>query len=240
MSEMELTTLRVMDDNYIHVMIHAGRAAAIDPGVAAPLLALLAERGLLLEAVLLTHGHHDHTGGVAALVEDCGCEVYGPAGVAVHGLRDGERLDVCGTELEVLATPGHSDCDLCYYSRDDELLFTGDTLFLCGCGRVFGGDYARMWASLQRLAALPPATRIYCGHDYTSENIAFALGVESSNRRLLERGRSATAEHGTIAEELATNPFLRPQSGEIRRRLGMESASDAELFERLRRMKNSA
>jgi len=208
-------------DNYIWLLERGGRAAVVDPGEAAPVLQLLAARQLRLDAILLTHHHSDHVGGVADLVRAHPARVYGPAhspftAIDVR-LGDGDAVTVLGVAFAVLAVPGHTLDHIAYWSREEATLFCGDTLFACGCGRLFEGSAAQMASSLARLAALPGSTRVYCAHEYTLSNLRFALAVEPDNAELLRRRDDSVAlrEQGqatvpsTIALELATNPFLR-------------------------------
>lgn len=206
-------------DNYIWLLTRGQRAAVVDPGDAAPVLARLEADGLVLESILITHHHADHQGGVAALVERWQPEVFAPAAESITGcsrpLSGGERIEVLGLSLDVMAVPGHTLGHLAYLGPG--VLFCGDTLFGAGCGRLFEGTAAQMSASLEAIAALPPETLIYCAHEYTEMNLRFALAVEPDNPALLQRvtkvatlraaGQSSVPS--TLADELATNPFLR-------------------------------
>lgn len=212
-------------DNYLWVMARGRDAAVVDPGDADPVEAWLAEKGLELRSILATHHHGDHVGGLAELAGRWKCPVFGPAGERIAGLtqklREGERITVPGLEvpLEVLDVPGHTAGHIAYVHRDpaDPFVFCGDTLFAGGCGRLFEGTPEQMVASLSKLASLPPATRVYCAHEYTLANLRFARAVEPGNAELAERERREGAKRArgeptvpsTIAEELATNPFLR-------------------------------
>lgn len=230
------TTLRVsalpaFQDNYLWVLDDGQFACAIDPGDAAPVQAWLAQANLTLSAILLTHHHPDHTGGVADLLgAQPDLPVYGPAldeiGGVNHPLLGDETLQVLGADgqavtLQVLPTPGHTHGHIAYFLAGQAglapQLFCGDTLFSVGCGRLFEGTPEQMHASLQRLAQLPSDTRVCCAHEYTLSNIAFALAIEPQNpalqawasqaRQLREAGKATVPT--TLAQELATNPFLR-------------------------------
>ena len=205
-------------------MQNARHAAVVDPGDAAPVLAWLDANGVQLSAIIATHHHADHVGGVESLRARYDVPVFGPAQESIprrtRALAEGDRIDVpgIGLSLAILDIPGHTAGHIaCYTSGSDPLLFCGDTLFAAGCGRLFEGTPAQMWSSLSKLAALPPATRVYCGHEYTLANLRFAAAVEPGNTDVHERiaRESAKRERGmptlpsTIAEELATNPFLR-------------------------------
>jgi hydroxyacylglutathione hydrolase len=214
-------------DNYIWLLGHAGHAVVVDPGDAVGVLQLLAARQWRLDAILLTHHHDDHVGGVADLVRAHPARVYGPAHCAYPGidvrLREGDTVSLLGTQFAVMEVPGHTLDHIAYWSAGLGAVFCGDTLFACGCGRLFEGSAAQMSASLARLAALPPATRVYCAHEYTLSNLRFALAVEPDNAALLRRREDCVAlrERGeptvpsTVGMELATNPFLRCSQPEV-------------------------
>jgi hydroxyacylglutathione hydrolase len=244
-----ITPVPAFNDNYIWVLHDESRALAVDPGDAAPLTAFLAQRGLALEAILLTHHHDDHIGGVAALRRhDPALTVYGPPAIATHAVTAGDRLTVLGTEFVVLAVPGHTLDHIAYFG--DGELFCGDTLFGAGCGRVFEGTPEQMHASLRQLAALPGTTRIYPAHEYTLSNLAFALAIEPDNDALRQRLAvdRASREAGrptlpsTLAQEMATNPFLRVDSENVRRSAEIHAQSPlalaADVFRVLREWKN--
>ena len=245
-------------DNYIWVIAEGGRAAAVDPGESAPVERFLEEKGLELTAILATHHHGDHVGGVPALVAHWRCPVFGPAHETIpeigHRLVEGDRITVPGfaISLSVLDIPAHTAGHIAFVESDDEpRVFCGDTLFACGCGRLFEGTPQMMSDSLAKLAALPEATRVYCGHEYTLANIRFAEAVEPGNRRLAERKarEAAKRERGeptlpsTIGEELATNPFLRCGVPEViasaERHAGRDLADAVEVFAEIRAWKNN-
>ena len=226
MSDMSLIIkpVRAFADNYIWVIDSADSdvVAVVDPGDAAPVLAWLEQAGKRLEAVLITHFHRDHTGGISRLrAAFPDCRVHGPARESIDGLTDrhGEgdviELAALGARFDVMDVPGHTAGHIAYSGHG--LLFCGDTLFACGCGRVFDGTFEQLAQSLLRIAAMPPETLIYCAHEYTIDNIGFAKWVEPENEALLAREQRdmAAAEQGmptvpsTLALELATNPFMR-------------------------------
>ncbi|HXS51510.1 MAG TPA: hydroxyacylglutathione hydrolase [Usitatibacter sp.] len=244
-------------DNYLWVLEEGGRAAAVDPGDAAPIQRFLDERRLELSAILATHHHADHIGGVPALVERWKCPVFGPAHDGVGGLTralsEGDAIEVPGLAypLEVLDVPGHTAGHIAYvHDGGEPVVFCGDTLFACGCGRLFEGTPAQMSRSLAKLAALPPATRVYCAHEYTLANIRFAEAVEPGNAKLAERKRRESAKRerseptvpSTVGEERATNPFLRCGEPEVvasaERHAGRTLADAVEVFAALREWKN--
>ena len=221
---LEITPIPAFDDNYIWLLRRPGSrdAAVVDPGDESPVLEVLEREGLRLGAVLVTHHHWDHTGGVdellAAFPE---CRVYGPEDRRIAGVTDpvGEGDEVAPAGLDaafgVMEVPGHTSSHIAYLGEG--ALFCGDTLFAAGCGRVFDGTFDQLAASLQRIAGLPAETRIYCAHEYTLANLGFAKWVEPENPHLLrreavERERRAAAiptVPSLLREELATNPFLR-------------------------------
>lgn len=219
-------------DNYVWVLSVGGHAAVVDPGDAVPVLAHLEREGLVLSAILTTHHHRDHVGGVPALVERFDVPVYGPARESIpartRALGAGDSIVVpgIGAALEVLDIPGHTAGHIAYTGRvgNDAVLFCGDTLFAAGCGRLFEGTPAQMWSSLGKLAALAPATQVYCGHEYTLANLRFASAVEPRNPELAKRidrerekrDRGVPTLPSTIAEERLTNPFLRVANPAVR------------------------
>lgn len=254
---MRIHAVPAFQDNYLWVLEDGERAAAVDPGDAAPIQRFLDERGLELAAILATHHHGDHIGGIPALVERWRCPVYGPARDGIRGLTrglsEGDAIEVpgLGYALEVLDVPGHTAGHIAYVHADgDPAVFCGDTLFGCGCGRLFEGTPAQMSASLAKLAALAPATRVHCAHEYTLANIRFAEAVEPGNAKLAQRKRrdGAKRERGeptvpsTIAEERATNPFLRCAESEVvaaaERHAGRRLAGPVEVFAEIREWKN--
>ncbi|MCW3481223.1 hydroxyacylglutathione hydrolase [Neisseriaceae bacterium JH1-16] len=246
-----VTAVHAFSDNYIWLLHAAGRAIAVDPGDAGPVLAALAEHGLTLQALLITHHHADHVGGVAELKRHFpGLTVYGPAGIAgvTDPVMEGSELTLFGQPFGVLEVPGHTLDHIAYVGNGR--LFCGDTLFGAGCGRMFEGTAPQFHHSLQKLAALPGETLIYPAHEYTLSNLRFAHAVEPGNPALAERERRDQACRdadrptlpSTLAQELATNPFLRVDETEVRascrREAGRELAEAAERFALLREWKN--
>jgi len=258
-------TVPAFKDNYLWLIHDGVHAAAVDPGDGQPILDALRAHGLTLTAILLTHHHADHIGGVPQLLAEYSVPVYGPRndGIAAvtHPLGEGERVQVPGLalELSVLDVPGHTLGHIAYVRDDagsagtagEHWLFCGDTLFGAGCGRLFEGTPAQMAASLAKLAALPDDTLVYCAHEYTLSNLRFAQALEPDNRALQLRVEADSKARGTnlptipsnIAIEKATNPFLRTTEPAIAdslveaRRL-QRGASPVDVFAALREWKN--
>ena len=252
-----VTPLAAFADNYIWMLQRPGSrcAAVVDPGDPDPVLEALDPTGLELEVVLVTHHHWDHAGGVETLRSRFPrCRVYGPVDDRIEAITDrvaeGDAVEVpaLGLMLRVMEVPGHTSTHIAYVGGG--LLFCGDTLFAVGCGRVFDGTFAQLAASLERIAALPGDTLVYCAHEYTLDNLGFAKWVEPDNPRLLrreerERKRRAAGEPtlpSILSEELATNPFLRTDAGPVvqaaERYAGHPLSDRGEVFRVLRQWKD--
>ena len=219
----KIEAIPILQDNYVWAIHNGQTAILVDPGAAEPILTWLKQRDMTAAAILVTHHHHDHVGGIAALLEQFAIPVYGPARGAVASkpasAADQQVFDGFDLNLKVIATPGHTADHVCYLinAAGGQHLFCGDTLFSCGCGRLFEGTPAQMYASLTQLAQLPADTLVYCAHEYTLENIDFALDLEPDNSDLLARQQASLElrKQGkatlpvSLGVELATNPFLR-------------------------------
>ena len=255
---MKLIPLPAFQDNYLWLLHDGQRALVVDPGDAGPVQAHLDEHGLQLEAILVTHHHADHTGGVDALRDATGARVFGPARERIPEpltrLSGGDHVDVLGLRFEVLDVPGHTAGHIAYYCQDVDgapLVFCGDTLFSGGCGRLFEGTPAQMFQSLSTLAALPGTTRVCCTHEYTLGNLKFATAVEPGNSQLIlyrqqceeRRSRGEPTLPSTIALENGVNPFLRTRQPAVAQAArGHDPAADpadpVAVFAALRQWKN--
>ena len=241
-------------DNYVWTLREGRSAAVVDPGEARPVLEYLAREKLALVAILATHHHPDHVGGIAELLREHRVPVYGPRhepiATLTHPVSEGDTviLPALGVSFSVLDIPGHTRAHIAYYGAG--ALFCGDTLFACGCGRLFEGTAEQMYASLQKLAALPDDTRVYCGHEYTLANIGFAKSVEPGNAALGAREQRDKALRAsgkptlpsTLGDEKATNPFLRCADPAVvesaNKYLGARAADPARVFAAIREWKN--
>ncbi|MDE2584378.1 MAG: hydroxyacylglutathione hydrolase [Betaproteobacteria bacterium] len=259
--EVRIVPLPAFRDNYIWLLQRGQVAAVVDPGDGAPVLAALSELGLRLEAILLTHHHADHVGGVETLLaawpQGARPLVFGPAAESIIGVTqplvgdESISLPGLGLEFQVLAVPGHTRGHLAYFCQlaGQPALFCGDTLFGAGCGRLFEGTPSQMALSLARIASLPDATAIYCAHEYTAMNLGFAVAVEPHNpdisRRVAavaeQRRRGQPTLPSTLALEKATNPFLRCAQPEViaaARRQGASGDDPVSVFAALREWRN--
>lgn len=245
-------------DNYIWTLINSNgeSACVVDPGDPEPVIKYLAANGLRLTDILITHHHFDHTGGLAALIGKFQPRVSGPAGIdgIDRILTEGDRLEVFDVCFEVLEVPGHTLDHIAYFHdgshHDRSILFCGDTLFAAGCGRLFEGVPAQMLDSLGKLAALPAETAVYCAHEYTLANLAFAAAADPANPDLHERIQveQGKRDYGrptlpsSIGLELATNPFLRCGRPELAERaalrLGRPATDETEVFASIRKWKD--
>ncbi|MGA7984230.1 MAG: hydroxyacylglutathione hydrolase [Burkholderiales bacterium] len=251
---LEIVPVKAFKDNYIWTLRDGKRAAVVDPGDARPVIEYLTREKLELVAILATHHHADHVGGIAELLRRGRVPVYGPRGEPIETLTravgEGDTVTIpeLGLSFAVLDIPGHTRAHIAYYGAD--CLFCGDTLFACGCGRVFEGTPEQMYASLEKLRALPDSTRVYCGHEYTLANIGFARSVEPGNgalgareardRKLREAGKPTLPT--TLGEEKATNPFLRCLEPAVvesaNKYLGARAADPVRVFAAIRDWKN--
>jgi len=255
MSKLEIHQYKYMSDNY-GVLVHSsdtGQTTCIDSGDADATLAALNDTGWTLTDIWVTHHHADHTDGVMALKRATGATVTGPeplsspiAGVDI-ALKDEDVFTFAGLEVRAIHTPGHTKDMINYYIADENIVFTGDTLFTMGCGRLFECDANTMHESLAKLIALPIDTLVYSAHEYTLANANFALSVDPENSDLQARCKIVEAlitqgkatVPSSLREELATNPFLRADNPAIRAVLNMSDASDAAVFAEIRQRKDN-
>jgi hydroxyacylglutathione hydrolase len=229
---LEIVRVPVLTDNYSW-LVHdsaSGATMVIDPGEAAPVLACAERLGWTIDEVWITHWHPDHTGGNAEIKAASGARVIGPEAERAriptldHGLAEGDTVRLGEQAATVMEVPGHTAGHIAFHFAEDAAIFTGDTLFAMGCGRLFEGDAGQMYANMRRFAALDDATRVYCGHEYTQSNGRFALSVDPDNAALVDRmtqvdalrARGEPTVPTTIGAERATNPFLRaPDAGAL-------------------------
>jgi len=252
-----ITPIHAFEDNYVWLLREPGwrRAVVVDPGDEEPVIAALEESGLDLAAILITHHHYDHIGGVEDLLAEWpDAQVFGPPDRRIPAVNrpvgEGAIVAIPGLSItfRVLEVPGHTSSHIAYFGGG--ALFCGDTLFAAGCGRVFDGTSEQLAASLERIAALPPDTLVYCAHEYTLANLGFAEWVEPNSASIAERTTEArrVRELGLatvpsrLAEELTTNPFLRTDVPEVKeaaeRFAGRPLRASAEIFAALRRWKD--
>jgi hydroxyacylglutathione hydrolase len=253
---MKLIPLPAFTDNYIWMLHDGSQALVVDPGDAKPVLEALAHTHLQLEAILVTHHHPDHTAGVDALRQATGARVFGPAHEVMPEplirVEAGASLQCLGLNFEVIEVPGHTAGHIAYYcalNAEAPILFCGDTLFSGGCGRLFEGSPAQMLASLDKLTALPDATRVCCAHEYTQSNLKFAGAVEPGNKVLTAyrgtvdalRAKQQATLPSTLLLERQINPFLRsrlPTIVEAVKRFDASADDEVSLFAALRQWKN--
>jgi hydroxyacylglutathione hydrolase len=252
----KLIAIPAFADNYLWLLHDGINALVVDPGDARPVQRVLQEHNLQLQQILVTHHHHDHTGGVDALRDATGAMVYGPARERIPKpflpLVENDEVEALGITFTALDVPGHTAGHIAYYAPDVDgkpLLFCGDTLFSGGCGRLFEGTPAQMLASLDKLAALPANTVVCCTHEYTLGNLSFALAVDSSNTDLIEynakcqslRVNDQPTLPTSIAQELLINPFLRTRQPALvssARQFDAAAQDDTSVFAAIRQWKN--
>ncbi len=255
MGELTIHMFPCLADNYGYLLHDAetGETAAVDTPDAAEIAAQLDAKGWRLTHIFNTHHHADHAGGNAELKRRTGCTIVGPRADAARipgidvPVGEGDFVALGRHRAAVFDTPGHTRGHIVYHFAEARAAFVGDTLFALGCGRLFEGTPGQMWSSLQKILAWPDDTRLYCAHEYTQSNARFALTVEPQNRALQERaanvaelraaGRATVPS--TLGEERATNPFLRPQSCDLRATIGLAAAADVDVFAKTRALKDA-
>ena len=254
MSELEIAQFPCLEDNY-GFLLHdplAGLTAAIDTPDSDAILAELRKHGWQLTHIFNTHHHADHAGGNLALKEATACTIVGPRADAARipgidiSVGDGDTVDFGAHRIEVFDTPGHTRGHIVYYVPDAKSAFVGDTLFAMGCGRLFEGSPEQMWNSLQKIMSWPDDTKLYCAHEYTLANAAFALTVEPENPDLVARAREVAEARRrgrptvptSLGIEKATNPFLRPASPALKAAIGQTGADEVRVFAETRALKD--
>lgn len=252
---LEILTILCLNDNYAYAVqdTASGEVAIIDAPEAAPILRAVSFKGWSLNQFLLTHHHGDHIDGLDILRQAVDAPVVGSKADAHRlpelalGVEEGDAFTLGFQAVNVYNASGHTKGHIAFHFPDGNALFTGDSLMVMGCGRLFEGDAEMMWETLSKLMELPPETRIYSGHEYTASNVKFALSIEPENQALIERARqiSETRARGdntmgpTLATEMATNPFLRAHLPEMKKAVGMEDAGDAQVFAEIRKRKDN-
>jgi hydroxyacylglutathione hydrolase len=252
---LEIIVVPCLRDNYAFLLhdTASGSTAVVDTPEVGPIEAALAERGWRLTHILNTHHHPDHVGGNTTLKARHGCTIIGPAadrdripGIDVL-VADGDVVELGESTATVWDTPAHTRGHISYHFPDEQAIFVGDTLFAVGCGRLFEGTAAQMWSAMARYRALPPATRVFCAHEYTASNIRFARTVDPTNTALAAREQSVQSARAkgvftvptTIGDERATNPFMRADAPSLAAFVGLAGASPAEVLGEVRRRKDS-
>lgn len=255
MSKLEIDLVPCLSDNYAYLLHEPeeGVTAVVDPSEPGPVIAALKAKGLTLTHILNTHHHFDHIGGNEALKTEFGATIVGPKADEERiplidiALGDGETVAV-GTEIgTVIDVPGHTKGHIAFWFESSDAVFTGDTLFALGCGRMFEGTPPQFWNSLKRLSDLPDQTRIYCGHEYTQSNARFAVTVEPDNDALIARAAEIDRLRAsgtptipsTMGIERDTNPFLRPMSLDLQRAIGKEGSDLVDVFAETRKLKDN-
>lgn len=258
---LEVRPIKAFHDNYLWLFRQPGSSVCgiVDPGDAEPVLRHLRDNELELAVIIITHHHADHTGGIKRLLQDFDVPVYGPESPNIpsisHPLAEGDQVEILGQAFRILEIPGHTLDHIAYFAEGDagqgSILFCGDTLFAGGCGRVFEGTHSMMRKSLQKLAVLDPDTQVYCAHEYTMANLAFASAVSPDNALLAQRiqreqgkrDQSLPTVPTSIGLELATNPFLRCHEDELAeaasQHVGKPVSEPDEVFATIRSWKDS-
>ena len=247
--------IKAFSDNYIWLLTTNEGSIVIDPGESVNLLKIIKEKNLNLKAILITHHHFDHTGGIEEILADKSIDVYGPNNnIDTINIKvsNQSKISLLGIEFEVIEIPGHTLDHIAYYAKNDgyPILFCGDTLFAGGCGRVFEGTFEQMHESLSTLKKLPLNTKIYCGHEYTESNLRFAKSVEPLNQAIISRYNDVVKLNkqgiptlpSTIEIELETNPFLRVGLKSIQQEISKKfntPKNDKDIFAAIRQWKDN-
>lgn len=251
---LQIHQIPVLHDNYVYLARdpESGACAAVDPSVADAVLAALDALGWQLTHILNTHHHHDHVGGNIALKRATGCTIIGHSRDAGRipgidrGVAEGDEVAIGAERARVIEVYGHTRGHIAYWFSQSRALFCGDTLFSLGCGRLFEGHAEEMWSSLLKLRALPDDTQVYCAHEYTASNAAFALTIDGANPALIKRAaevrdlraRGLPTVPSTIGVERLANPFLRADDAGLKQTIGLPAASPVAAFAEIRRRKD--
>ena len=252
---MKVKIIPILSDNYSYLIIDKENkfCSAVDPASPEEIIPFLEKEKIDLKNILNTHYHSDHTAGNLELKNKFKCKIYGPdkekdqiPGIDVT-LKENDTLKINDYSVKIFETPGHTAGHIIYWFEKEQVVFTGDTLFVLGCGRLFEGTPEIMWNSLLKIKNLPKKTLIYCGHEYTKNNVDFALTIEKNNNKLVKRfekinkliNDNSFTVPTTVEKEIETNPFLRADNENVKRNLGMNSASTEEIFSEIRKRKDN-
>jgi hydroxyacylglutathione hydrolase len=255
MAALEIVLVPALSDNYVYLAHDAdtGETAVVDPAESDPVIAALEARGWKLTCILNTHHHHDHIGGNEALKAKYGCPITGPRSEAGRipnmdeMVGEGDSISFSGHSAKVFEVPGHTSGHIAFWFESNDVLFSGDTLFALGCGRMFEGTAEQMWSSLAKLRDLPDATRIYCGHEYTQSNARFALSVDGGNADLKSQSAAYDALRAkgqptiptTLGADRLANPFLRADDPTLAAAVGLAGADPVAVFAEVRKRKDN-
>ena len=252
---MEVNIIPILSDNYSYLIIDKENksCSAIDPASPEEIIPFIEKENLVLKNILNTHYHDDHTAGNLHLKEKYKCKIYGPyeekdkiPGIDI-ALKENDILQINNYRAKVFETPGHTAGHIIYWFEKEKKVFTGDTLFVLGCGKLFEGTPQIMWNSLLKIRNLPKETKIYCGHEYSKNNADFALSIEKNNNKLIKRSKEINKlinkNHftvpTTVKKEIESNPFLRVDIKNIKKNIEMENASPEEVFGEIRKRKDN-
>lgn len=245
-----ISLIPALSDNYIYLIQEGNQAIVIDPTEAKPLMEVLYKDNLILTHILNTHHHYDHVGGNESIKSATHCCIIGPDDRRIPALdtpaHEGENFSIGTLTFQVISVPGHTTSHIAFFVREKKWLFSGDTLFSGGCGRLFEGTPEQMLTSLRKLMQLPKETLLFCGHEYTLKNLQFAATIEPNNvdiqhrldRVKAQRQRQEPTVPTTLEIEFKTNPFLRVDQADLKKALNMEKATDVEVFSKIRAMKD--